>query len=93
MARIMVHWELTQPDDDLNTDVTAQAELHGDGLYLNVYERLFSPDNQFISGVRIHWFDGRLVADIDTEENLHHETEHTRLVLYDPVCRPWHDDE
>ena len=93
MAKILVRWELEQPDDGLNTDVMAQAELHDDGLYLNVYELEFSPDNQFVGGVRIHWVEGQFIADIDTEANLHHETEGTRLVLYDPVHRPWHDDE
>ena len=69
MAKIYVRWELEQPDDGLSTDVMAQAELHDDGLYLNVYELEFSPDNQFLGGVRIHWVEGHLVADIDTEDN------------------------
>ena len=93
MAKIYVRWELEQPDDNLSTDVMVQTELHGDGLYLNVYEREFGPDNQFLGGVRIHWAEGQLIADIDTEDNLHHETEGTHLVLYDSVHRPWHDDE
>ena len=93
MAKICVCWKLEQPDDGLSTDVMAKAELHGDGLYLNVYELEFGPDNQFLGGVRIHWLEGQLIADIDTEANLHHETKGTRLVLYDPVHRPWHDDE